>query len=521
MRSFSIKIFWILTFNLIAGPAWAPPFFRPPPHVYKPAYEIHRPPHEPYGYKPTEPPSPPSPPHESYEPPHGTDIEAILKPTTRDKDEIPPELKEASSLLTSNEEFELPYFLRANRKMVGWLVDESKYTQAFVLSSLMRSHQPQVFGARVVYTEISYAEYKSVLAQYKSSRITSVSQPTPPTKVNDKLDDKVELPRHQPEIHSISPSAKPINKTEGTKKHQTSANSSYELSIALGEDVPLNKFVINTPRFEFFGLEKKIRQRRFLENAAIPPETDAALFLSPDLPFPTHELLPKMISARTFDHSGRFIDKHWGNLNHLKSWRPVPENTTFFNLLPENSVVLKQMKLRGSSSRWSKARAKYENFATTNNLQKPTTISAKALLDELTNGTTDTIVVSAHGDRNSIFFPDGSRLTIDDILSLPPLERQNPPVVILVSCNTGRASSAGINTIAQALLYRGRATAVIAPTTKIPATVASLSFLQSLFSRADIPAYQSLRDISGPWQLYVNNENFFLDPRPKTNDVLG
>lgn len=497
MRSFRIKIFWILIFSLIGGPAWAPPFFRPPPHVSRPIYETPRPPHEAFGS-----------PHEPLK-----HLNEALSPHLTDQDQIPKELVEASLLLTPNEQSDLPYFLRTNHHLVEWLVDEPKNVQAFVLSNLMRRRQTQVFSARVV----SYAEYTRVLAQYKSLSVTSASQTTPLTNGSD----KIELPRQSPEAHSISQSTKPINKNEGAKKYETSVKNSYELSIALGEDAPLNKFVVHTPRFEFLGLEKKVRQRRFLKDAAIPPETDAALFLSPDLPFPTHELLPKMISARTFDHSGRFIDKHWDNLKHLKSWQPVPEHTTFFNLLPENPVVLKQMNLRGSSSRWAKVRANYENFATSNNLQMPTTVSAKALLDELTNGTSDTIVVSAHGDRSSIFFPDGSRLTIDDILSLPPLERQNPPVVILVSCNTGRASSDGINTIAQALLYRGRATAVIAPTTQIPATVASLSFLQSLFSRTDVPAYQSFRDISGPWQLYVNNENFFLIPRPKTNGMLG
>lgn len=111
-----------------------------------------------------------------------------------------------------------------------------------------------------------------------------------------------------------------------------------------------------------------------------------------------------------------------------------------------------------------------------------------------------------YGDEHAIYLPDGSTIIAYDVINLPQVTSKRPPVVVLVSCNTGRANVEGVITIAQALLYTGRAAAVLAPTTEIAATPKVINFLRTMYSSANGQVGNALKDIKGPWQLFVQVE---------------
>lgn len=274
-----------------------------------------------------------------------------------------------------------------------------------------------------------------------------------------------------------------------------SAQRSLNFSMTRNGATTMHQVMI--PRWEFFGIERGLVAKRFSDQIANGGEP--ILFLAGDLDFSTNTFLPDRLTARTFDSSARFVDEHLRNVAQLQSRALKPSTTAFFNLVaPEQNAAAEPREAR----RWEALRKNYDDFAAAKGLQKRPS-QRDDILKALGDGTLDTIVIVGHGDADAIHLPDGSSVTVQDVLALPSAPKGRAPIVVLVACETGRASRGSVITIAQALLLQGRATAVVAPTRKIPAGGASLRFLEGLFGRDDVPAADAFKKIGPPWQLYV------------------
>ena len=91
-----------------------------------------------------------------------------------------------------------------------------------------------------------------------------------------------------------------------------------------------------------------------------------------------------------------------------------------------------------------------------------------AVLDELQNGTSDTIVLFAHSQYGSIRLPGGESITREELLAI---RRDTAPLrtVVLVSCDTGNVDREAAS-IAEILLQNNIASIVIAPQGLVSAT---------------------------------------------------
>jgi hypothetical protein len=281
----------------------------------------------------------------------------------------------------------------------------------------------------------------------------------------------------------------------------------YRVKIANGSDATVRD--IDLPTWEFFNLERSLTRRRL--NAAIADIDPRAslLFSTAAAGYSTSELFPDRVTARTFDDSPRFMDDHLRNLATVASSELHAKTTAFFNFVGPTSQAS-----ASQTRRWSELRIKYQKAAEDAGLTIKS--SRQELFDILNEGRLDTLIVVAHGDNQAIYLPNGEKMTLQGILDLPPLRLDRRPVIILVSCETGSVSGAGIQSIAQALLYKGRASAVVAPTRRIPAETESLEFVKGLFLANGRP--KRLREFAaglrGPWQLYVE---FDLLPSSRTS----
>jgi hypothetical protein len=276
------------------------------------------------------------------------------------------------------------------------------------------------------------------------------------------------------------------------------------VEVSVTRDGETSTHDLTLPRWELLGIERRVIRDRLVKQVGPLGPNDPVLFYGHgSIDFSTNQLLPERLSARTFDNSKRFHEKHVENLNLLGSARLDPATTIFFNLLPgaADTAIGPRMSQR-DQRRWTTLRKGYDELAASRGLQVPTVSSKDALISVLTDAKLDTIVIAGHGDSQGIYFPDGSKFTVEDVLALPPIERARPPIVVLVSCETGRPSQDATMTIAQALLYRGRATAVVAPTTRIVAGGTTLEFLNKLFADNSVAA-EAFKRLNGPWQLYV------------------
>jgi len=259
---------------------------------------------------------------------------------------------------------------------------------------------------------------------------------------------------------------------------------------------------IKAPRYELFGFENRALRRRFAEAVGELDPDQALLVASPDLHVSTHELFPDNLSARTFDHTGQFMQTHKENLAQLLQWRPDPRRTRFFNLIPTDRAVLSTLGLQGGAEAWEKARTQFAEFAEGKGFVGAKESSSERLLESLRDDEIDTLVIVAHGETSAIHFPDGTKVTVDDILNLAPSREGRRPVIVLVSCNTGNAAQRGVTNIAQALLKRGRAAAVLAPTSRIPASRVTIDFLKTLFDQ-ERSGPARLQGPGWGWQFYV------------------
>ena len=275
-----------------------------------------------------------------------------------------------------------------------------------------------------------------------------------------------------------------------------------KLDVLLSSSQGTSQQEVPVPRWEFLGLERRAVAARFERLLADVDAGEPVLFLRGQPRSSTHALLPHRLTARTFDNSPRFADTHIENINHLANATLTPDRTVLFNLVPESPEALESMGLKGNAGRWATARKKYDELASKKGLRQTAGTDRETILETLRKGDVDTIVIVAHGKSDAIYLPDGSMITVSDILDLPPIDSVRKPVVILVACDAGRMKK-GLTSIAQALLYRGRASAVVAPTARIPALGSTLRFLDRIINPEPTPARDAFRLLGEPWQLYV------------------
>ena len=126
-----------------------------------------------------------------------------------------------------------------------------------------------------------------------------------------------------------------------------------------------------------------------------------------------------------------------------------------------------------------------------------------SVLEALANPANDVITIVAHGTERAIFLPDGTKIDVNDILSLPdPPAGGRKPLVVLLACNTGKGLRDGTTSIAQALLMRGRAAAVVGPTENIPAGGKTSDVLAKIL-RGEMTACTLLKEMPPNWQTWV------------------
>lgn len=281
---------------------------------------------------------------------------------------------------------------------------------------------------------------------------------------------------------------------------------------------------ISTPTWEFLGIEKLIISTRFTESfdkvLSILPSTlpkvsnrhadldarlkDPVLFIGNEINRPTNELLPGRFTARAFDNTGQYLEQHANNLRGLTKRTFDPKKTMLFNLLPEHEQIISQFGLSGSAKQWKKLKKSFHELAGEIGVKSVSAPAKQALLKAWAKQSMDTIIIVAHGDRNSIYLSDGTSISTTDISNLRVTVRSPPPMVVLVSCETGKPDLSGIRSIAQALVAKGLATAVLAPMTEIPGNKTSLQFVRELFESGDAgDAPKAFSNLSGPWQIYV------------------
>ncbi|HVT61806.1 MAG TPA: C25 family cysteine peptidase [Thermoanaerobaculia bacterium] len=262
---------------------------------------------------------------------------------------------------------------------------------------------------------------------------------------------------------------------------------------------------LRVPRWDFLGIDRAVVARDFKRRIGNLRSDEPVLFLSGH-EFSTHSLLPHHLTARTFDGSGRFADMHVTNFRDLMSRNLDPKRTAFFNLIPESSEAIEKLGLAGGKKRWQQARRRFDKIAGDKGLQRGDGGNREQLLEVLRKGEVDTIVIVGHGKQDAIYLADGSIISVQDILDFGPRESGKKPIVVLISCETGRFDSA-LRSIAQALLLQGRASAVLAPTRKVPALGATLRLVASLFGGASRAAADAFKEVRDPWQMYVDLSN--------------
>jgi hypothetical protein len=235
---------------------------------------------------------------------------------------------------------------------------------------------------------------------------------------------------------------------------------------------------IRVPRWEFLGIERTLVTRRFQERTADLPANSPVLFLGGDTDYLSAELLPNHFTARSFDGSLRFADRHFENLSELSEKKLEPQNTSYFNLLPESDSDIAGFSAGGTPRKWRKVRQRFDAAATRVGLVSAEA-SRQAILKDLGSGERDVIVIVGHGTSDAIFLPNGERISREDILALPPRSGGKRPLVLLIACRGG-AAERGSRSVAQALLHRGFASGVLAATKSISPRGELASYLERL-----------------------------------------
>ena len=261
---------------------------------------------------------------------------------------------------------------------------------------------------------------------------------------------------------------------------------------------------VSVPKFEFLGWTRSRAASRLSADLGPARKGEVTLFVGPDVTYPTSEILPGRVSARTFENSPRFLAEHLENVRHLRSTPMMAGRTVVIDLMPTRRPAIEAMDLAGNERDWQGIENTYRATAAEAGVRVERPSKASEVLEMLASGEADIVIVAAHGDAEAIYLPDGSRISSADLQALPKLERSRRPVVVLIACNTGSLGRPDGTAFAQTLLYRGRAVAVVAPTQSIPALEETLGLYRRILKGQDL--IEVLEDLGSPWQLYVEEQ---------------
>ena len=144
-------------------------------------------------------------------------------------------------------------------------------------------------------------------------------------------------------------------------------------------------------------------------------------------------------------------------------------NTRIINATPADTLGLASLEIDGQWSDWSSVYPAWQNVISRYGFAESAGATAKDALDAVASGS-NVLIVVAHSDGNQIFFPDGSRLAVQDFSSFREQIQRDNPLIVLFGCETAKIE--GLDSYARGLIDLG-ASAVVAPTTQIGAVSSS------------------------------------------------
>ena len=197
----------------------------------------------------------------------------------------------------------------------------------------------------------------------------------------------------------------------------------------------------------------------------------------------------------------------------LESTFFTPKSTVIINGIPAKKTEVAAIGLsedyfdawNGVKSKWQQSGTKYG--------YKTTSGTSTAFSNALQNSP-NVVVIVAHADGNTIYWPDGTKTTTEDITNMSAEIQANNPLVVLYSCEGAKIGD--MNNITESLLNAG-ASGVIAPTTSIEASGPTLDlFIQTLYRSSK---GQSVLDALKGAEM--NLGNFFMEIFAQILDLVG
>jgi hypothetical protein len=208
----------------------------------------------------------------------------------------------------------------------------------------------------------------------------------------------------------------------------------------------------------------------FASREGIGASSDTILVLDGDvINVNFQRVFPNKVVVRSVSLNEEMITNHLAGLYTSPSL--TPENTAIINGVPNNPSELGQIGLENSDwGQWDGIYQTWNDAAGKNGFS----VSGNTAQDALSAFETSSniVIVVAHSDGYSIFFPDGSSLSVDDISNIRDNLRENEPLVLLFSCETAKVDE-GLASFAEGLVNLG-AKAVVAPVSTIGARSSSL-----------------------------------------------
>ncbi len=142
-----------------------------------------------------------------------------------------------------------------------------------------------------------------------------------------------------------------------------------------------------------------------------------------------------------------------------------PQNTRIVNGLPKDEQGLAKLEVEGKWSDWSPVYSRWQNVIAEHGYSEGEGNKPTDVLDAIASHS-NVLIVVAHSDGSQIFFPDGSRLRIEDFSAFQEQMERDNPLIILFGCETAKIE--GMDSFARRLISLG-ARAVVAPSTRIGA----------------------------------------------------
>jgi len=176
-----------------------------------------------------------------------------------------------------------------------------------------------------------------------------------------------------------------------------------------------------------------------------------------------HKVFPNVRVLRTPDVD---VDRMLTNIQTLLDTRMGREDTVIINGVPRaDPNELANVGIDQSPEVWKGVWEKWNGVYTKHNItyMGRTGRAVEAALKKSPN----VIIIVAHGNGQAVFFPEGSKLSVDKLKDIEKEIRQNGPTVVLFSCEAAKMEE-DFTSFAEALINVG-ARGVIAPSHEIEA----------------------------------------------------